>query len=1108
MEEVLASQQTVFYSVARALDNFKKIGRANLTAAKIRSRLASLQDTWTQGVRNHAKLIQLVPDDKQASISYFKRETFAFHEDLYQSAVDHMNECLEELVPVVSRETSLNTSYAQIDSASLSLRHLPPIKLPPFTGKNEEWETFRDRFQSLIIDNRELSNFSRMHFLVSSLTGSARDAISGINVTSDNFAVAWKALTTRYENKRRLIEIHISNLYNLPRMTRESAVELHALRDKSEQAISTLQRLNRSPDEIVSDMLVYFVSQKFDSATRRAWKLKTSDNDNPPTYKELLRFISSRALALKELHSRDSDKGKSHVKVTSATATASSNLTCPMCKQSHAFSKCPQFAARSPSQRRDLVKKFRRCYNCLSDRHMSINCNSKFACKTCSKRHHSMLHFDSESLQQSNNANQTSKTNEVTDNVPNVTALSSIAMTTAPTPVVLSTAKVVLRAPSGRSLVVRALIDSGSELTFITESVAQILRLKRMRTLTSTSGISCADTGTCRSAALIHITPCNKPKPIFTTIAYIMKTLTKYAPRSASRSQDWKHLSNLKMADDDPTGSTSIDLIIGSDLHNHILIDVRNGPLGQPGAIKSHFGWILSGATSMPNHVIQHSHVVSSSLVIPHVRDINHVAPLAKSSKRYNVVAHCCSLEDQLAKFWDAEETPQYCEMSPNDRRCEEHFQKTHSRTEDGRYVVRLPFQEGPPINIGESREIAARRLSSLLRKANSQPAVKQEYLEFMNEYTQLNHMRAVAPVDSANTQVVYIPHHPVIRETSSTTRLRVVFDASCTTSNGTSLNSHMLTGAKLQIDLQAILLRWRRHKYVYSADIAKMYRQILVDPRDRDYQRILWIDENSNIQENQFLTVTYGTASAPFLALRVINQLNNDDGESFPLASIVLRENIYVDDVLFGAEDIPLLKQTRDQVRDLLKCGGFDLRKWASNKSELLSDISPDNHGLAQPKLFEVENSLKVLVELPEKLPSTKRTILSTIAKLFDPLGWVTPVILKAKVFMQNLWKYKVGWDEGLSDDLVLQWKLPVHCWTDSSIVLAWLNKHPSQWKIFVAHRVAEIQSRVPDGMWHYVSTHENPADCASRGLLGTELKAHEMWWRGPTWLKLDQEY
>jgi len=103
-------------------------------------------------------------------------------------------------------------------------------------------------------------------------------------------------------------------------------------------------------------------------------------------------------------------------------------------------------------------------------------------------------------------------------------------------------------------------------------------------------------------------------------------------------------------------------------------------------------------------------------------------------------------------------------------------------------------------------------------------------------------------------------------------------------------------------------------YKYVYTADIVKMYRQILIDPRDADYQRILWMKGNSNvISEYKLLTVTYGTAPAPFLALRVLLQLLCDEGESFPLAIPVLRDHTYVDNVLFGAEDIPLLQHTRN---------------------------------------------------------------------------------------------------------------------------------------------------------------------------------------------------
>lgn len=115
-------------------------------------------------------------------------------------------------------------------------------------------------------------------------------------------------------------------------------------------------------------------------------------------------------------------------------------------------------------------------------------------------------------------------------------------------------------------------------------------------------------------------------------------------------------------------------------------------------------------------------------------------------------------------------------------------------------------------------------------------------------------------------------------------------------------------------------------------------------------------------IRDYQLLTVTYGTASAPFLALRVLQQLIQDEGNLFPLAVPILHENIYVDDVLFGANDIPLLRQIRHEVCSLLRKGQFDLRKWSSNSSKLLNDIAIEDHGLAVNKLLQPDEQLKIL--------------------------------------------------------------------------------------------------------------------------------------------------
>lgn len=250
---------------------------------------------------------------------------------------------------------------------------------------------------------------------------------------------------------------------------------------------------------------------------------------------------------------------------------------------------------------------------------------------------------------------------------------------------------------------------------------------------------------------------------------------------------------------------------------------LRKGLIGQPVAQNTHFGWIISGPVTKPGST---SHKIR--------------------------VLHC-SLEQELRKFWETEDLPSHQVLSPEENRCEEHFLKNHSRTKDGRYTVRLPFKSEPPIDIGASFSTAKRALASVTRRIQRSPALKKKYHAFLSEYESLGHMEKVSPsCDSdSNSQIVYLPHHAVERNSSSTTRLRVVFNASSETSNGTSLNQHLLTGQKLQTELFDILLRWRKYPYVYTADIAKTYRQIWIDRRDQDYQRILWSShETSDIQE------------------------------------------------------------------------------------------------------------------------------------------------------------------------------------------------------------------------------------------------------------------
>lgn len=209
--------------ITRFLDNFCKLGKKNQTPAIVRSRVRSLKEIWMQFLDGHALLEKTVPKATRVNVEYFANQVFDDTETMYFEALDHLAEVLEELEPPPGPSKSLDGSFAPSGvSSTLSLSHLPPIQIPPFAGDYKKWEPFRDRFAALIIENQGLSDFIRMHFLVSFLRGRALECIANLTVTADNFAIAWSALKDRYDSTRRLLSVHLSALLSLPQLSRES----------------------------------------------------------------------------------------------------------------------------------------------------------------------------------------------------------------------------------------------------------------------------------------------------------------------------------------------------------------------------------------------------------------------------------------------------------------------------------------------------------------------------------------------------------------------------------------------------------------------------------------------------------------------------------------------------------------------------------------------------------------------------------------------------------------------------------------------------------------------------------------------------------------------
>lgn len=198
----------------------------------------------------------------------------------------------------------------------------------------------------------------------------------------------------------------------------------------------------------------------------------------------------------------------------------------------------------------------------------------------------------------------------------------------------------------------------------------------------------------------IAISSRDSQSPSYTTRAAILKNLTSYAPKHMDNLSTLSFLNGLSLADPNPTSSEPIHILIGSDLYNEVILDERRkGAAGQPTAQRSIFGWVLSEPIKFPAQ-IHGCH--------PRASHVNHCqARIA--------VHHCCdisALEKTLTRFWEIESIPTSSLPTPEEGKCEEHFQVTHSRASDGRYKVRLPFKTGPPIEIGTSRPKVANALT------------------------------------------------------------------------------------------------------------------------------------------------------------------------------------------------------------------------------------------------------------------------------------------------------------------------------------------------------------------------------------------------------------
>ena len=474
---------------------------------------------------------------------------------------------------------------------------------------------------------------------------------------------------------------------------------------------------------------------------------------------------------------------------------------------------------------------------------------------------------------------------------------------------------------------------------------------------------------------------------------------------------EWPHLRNINFHKVGPR--PIVDMLIGLDctgLH-FSLQDIRGEP-GQPIARLTPLGWTRVG------------------LVDEQPDDITNFARTYFVTEETDV----SNINTVLQKFWEIDSSAvEGSSLSCENRRILEYIENTIQLV-DGRYRVSIPWKSDKMV-LPNNYSMALRRLQNLEKTLVKRVLkIVKSYQETIHKYLEKGYIRKIEPIETFKA-CWYLPHFAVTKPDKTTTKTRIVFGASAKC-NGISLNDTIHQGPKLQQELFDVLLRFRKLPVAIVCDIAEMYLQIKLNPEDRSCHRILWRDLNINQEPTVYLfdRLVFGLNCSPFLAQLVAHHHARLCQQRYPMASETILKSTYMDDSLDSVQDDLQGIQLHQQLSKLWGEAGMRTHKWLSNSEAVLNQIPPsdrmhevnlDRDPLPSAKTLGImwlasEDVFTFVSHMgKQQIEWTKRNFLSRIATLFDPLGLLSPFLIRAKILMQEVWLNGLEWDERLPQKL-----------------------------------------------------------------------------------------
>ena len=923
-----------------------------------------------------------------------------------------------------------SSSYSTAQSASDKKRNykLPKIELQKFDGELKNWLEWWSHYKQIHEDD-DLHTSTKFHYLVQSMEKNSRasDVVKSYPKCDENYAKAVEALRDRFGREEDLIEMYVRELQRLVITTAKAKEKssLSKLYDSLETQLRALESLGLKPEESTR-FLFPMVESCLPEEALVAWQrsalymVDDKKSEDPKSKLDLIMEFIRREVQAEEkrklvqsgfeITSTTKEKkreerirgyeknGQSRYGPTAAGLFSGKAKECIFCeKPNHNSQECFRAQKMSFDEKQAKIKSSRACFICFRRGHNSKVCRDQVSCNICNKRHYTIM--CQENAVQRATENDSPK-NESSTSEQNTSAAQ--ANVECQNDVLLKTVRVRISGPNYKnSKIVRLMFDDGSQKSYISRGVAQSIgsqpiRHEYMRNVLFDGSVT--DYGKC---AVHEVTIQSLDGNQITKIVLREKpVIGGRIPRvpngpwisDLNRNNIWiSDTVNTRGEDAD------IDVLIGSDYWGLVMTgEMFHMPCGLI-AVNSKFGWSLSGPVPEKKCSNNGNRSISMFMAEANVSDLWSLETIG--------------IKDKIDKASQAE----------HEQEVKDKFKSEISVQPDGRYVVKLPWIS-KNVELPDNRNIAEKRLRTATQKLTNQGNYE-KYAKIFHEWEKEG---IIEVKQGSSSREHFLPHRPVFKPESITTPVRPVFDASCRVGKHPSLNQCLEKGPNMLELIPSILLRFRIEKVGIIADIRKAFQMVAVAEEDRNVQKFLWWKDagQNQLMEYRHCRVVFGMNCSPFILAAVLEyHLDNVKAEDQAVAA-VLKKSMYVDNCVVSLSNEEEYEEFRDKSVAVMNDARMDLRQWETNLDQG-GDRITTVLGLKWDKnedvLFcQVNEDYKLEAEV------NKRSVLSLVAKVFDPIGFLCPAMLPPKLMLQESWALKLDWDEEWSlpqKERIMQW-------------------------------------------------------------------------------------